>query len=113
PSLRLGVAAGVIPSVRGDGGDVRERFGTEAGLSGIVEGVVDITRSMAVSVRGQVGASILWTAGRAQDELDRAIQECDQVRQEGIDCLVEYGPFAALFYGVAAGFLWPVSKHRL
>lgn len=113
PSLRLGLAAGVIPWVRGDGGDVRERFGAEAGLSGIVEGVVDVTLAMAVSVRGQVGASMLWTGGRAQQEIDRATQECDQVRLEGIDCLVEFGPFVAPLYGVGAGFLWPVSEHRL
>lgn len=113
PSLRLGLAAGVIPWVRGDGGDVRERFGAEAGLSGIVEGVLDVTRAMAVSFRGQVGASMLWTGGRAQQEIDRATQECDQVRLEGIDCLVEFGPFVAPLYGVGAGFLWPVSEHRL
>lgn len=113
PSLRLGVAASWLPMTRGSVGGQLRSLGSELALQGALEGVADVSKSLALVGRLQVGASALIPSDYIDDLVDQSEQDCDAAAAAGIFCEVSHGVTPALTYGASVGLLWQLPETRL
>ena len=106
-NLRLGGGLLFVPSNEvefDDGGDYES--GSDLSAQFIVEGVFDVSPTVALAVRGQGGALLLFPGEDLDDGLDDLDAFCDSVAAE---CDINEGPYLGFTFGAGGGAIFDVG----
>ena len=81
-------------------------YGPEVQLYGILEGFFPTSDSFALTVRGQLGGSMLIAGEDHRDGIDESNNSCTQFDK----CESNYGPFPGVTYGIGFGLNFRVGE---
>lgn len=110
---RLGLGVNWLPSVRASGGGSLRTLGSDLSALGILEGVADVSGSIALTGRLEGGVAFVFPQGALNDYVDQSEDDCAEVAAQGIQCTVDGGVRPAASYGAAVGLLWQLTDARL
>jgi hypothetical protein len=111
PKLRLGGGLMYFPTSEldfDDGGDFE--VGSDLLTQFIVEGVFDVSPTVALAVRGQVGAMFLFPDDDLEESIDDTEAACDALPG---DCDVDDGPYVGFTFGLGGGAIFDVGAVAL
>lgn len=112
PELRLGAGLLYVPStaLEVDGARQEDDLGSDLSAMLVAEGVFDVGRTTAITLRGQAGLIALFPGGELEDGIDELKQICGSA--DGA-CEVDDGPYAGLTLGGGPGLRFALEKVAL
>lgn len=104
PGLRAGAGYSIAPySAQKADGDSMTHFGHEQALRGIVEGLLSVTPTLAIALRGQAGVRMLVPGGDLKKSFDDFLNGCRATSDD--HCEADSGPFVGPTGGVMLGLV--------
>ncbi|MEZ4220887.1 MAG: hypothetical protein R3B13_08155 [Polyangiaceae bacterium] len=105
PKVRMGFG-GLFTTPQHDVEGQEFAFGPEIGLFGILEGFFPTSDHFALTVRGQVGGSLLFAGEDHRDAIDEVSRSCADLDK----CENSFGPFPGLNLAVGVGVNFRVGE---
>ncbi|MCC6901567.1 MAG: hypothetical protein IT377_21530 [Polyangiaceae bacterium] len=104
--FRIGVGVGLVPKLAVQESGERYELGTAVSVDLVLEGVIDLSKKTALTLRGRVGLSVLDPSGELEDEASATSRACDEYESNTYgSCDAEQGPYLGAQIGAGAGLL--------
>lgn len=113
-NFRIGAGFGFIPELEVEESGERFELGSVASTDLVLEGVVDLSKKMALTLRGRVGMSLLFPSGDLKDEGAARSEACAsyEVDYAGT-CETDRGPYFGAQAGAGPGLLVNLGRFGL
>jgi hypothetical protein len=109
PGLRLGVGYGLVPysAVDAENADETVHLGHEHVAGAIVEGLLPVSPSLALALRGNLGLRMLVLGGDLAEDGEAFLDSCRD--STTLRCEADEGPLFGSSFGVMLGFVGGAS----
>lgn len=104
--FRIGAGFGLVPKLAVEESGERYALGTAASADLVLEGVVDLSKKTALTLRGRVGLSLLVPSGELKEEASANSDACGEYESNTYGtCEAEQGPYLGAQIGAGLGLL--------
>jgi hypothetical protein len=112
PNLRLGLGLLLVPSTKFETeAENTESYGIDLSTSFVVEGIFPVSPTFALTVRGQVGPTLLFAGGDQSDAIAQLERQCSTAKANGATkCEVFDGPYLGYSFGLGGGVVFAASN---
>ncbi len=110
-NFRIGLGLGLIPDLAVEESGERFELGTVVSADLVLEGVFDLSKKTALTLRGHVGMSVLVPSGDLESAASAQSDACFNLEQNsGVTCESKPGPYLGVQAGVGPGLLLDLGK---